>query len=304
MLFPSLIPSICVVSSVRLDARDEHVKNDGAFTARTIERVAGESAGTTMEPAVVIGARRAIGLEQIIQALSTSITQCAEAQQRETNLFWSYLQHLDNQLHQFALYMKRTHRNLSDSLLQQYNFDANTAGAPAEASEETNNTDEPAEEAAIEPAAKVDSEDVEPSDPPKDESAKSETDSSPTEAEDNSEQEREEPPLLTQSKTKKKHIIREEEEEDITEEPSIPILASKRNDKRKAKMATPPTFEDEMDQVYAELVAAAAKVTPTAEQAKQLLAIIAAITAEGQAANTSTLIPPQPVGTNLRQSSK
>ena len=66
LLFPSLITSICVVSGVRLDAKDEHVKNDGAFTARTIERVAGESAGTTTEPATVIGARRAIGLEQTI----------------------------------------------------------------------------------------------------------------------------------------------------------------------------------------------------------------------------------------------
>ena len=74
LLFPSLITSICVVSGVRLDARDDHVKNDGAFTAHTIERVAGESAATTTEPAVVIGARRAIGLEQTIQALSASIT--------------------------------------------------------------------------------------------------------------------------------------------------------------------------------------------------------------------------------------
>ena len=55
-----------LVSSVRLDAKDEHVKNDGALTARTIERIAGESAGVTTEPAVVTGARRAIGLEQTI----------------------------------------------------------------------------------------------------------------------------------------------------------------------------------------------------------------------------------------------
>lgn len=61
LLFISLITSICVVFGVRFDARDDHVKNDGAFTARTIERVVGESAGTTTEPAVVTGARRAIG---------------------------------------------------------------------------------------------------------------------------------------------------------------------------------------------------------------------------------------------------
>ena len=57
LLFPSLITSICVVSGVRLDARDDHVKNDGAFTTRTIERVTGESAGTTTEPAAETGAR-------------------------------------------------------------------------------------------------------------------------------------------------------------------------------------------------------------------------------------------------------
>ena len=91
LLFPSLITSLCVVSGVRLDARDDHVQNDGAFTAHTIERVAGESVGTTTEPAVVIGARRPIGLEQTFQALSTSITQCVEAQQRENNRFWGYL---------------------------------------------------------------------------------------------------------------------------------------------------------------------------------------------------------------------
>ena len=41
LLFLSLITSICVVSGVRLDAKDEHVKNNGALTTRTIERIAG-----------------------------------------------------------------------------------------------------------------------------------------------------------------------------------------------------------------------------------------------------------------------
>ena len=63
LLFPSLITSIYVVFGVRLDAKDEHVKNDGALTACTIERIAGDSTGTTTEPAAVTGARRAIGLE-------------------------------------------------------------------------------------------------------------------------------------------------------------------------------------------------------------------------------------------------
>ena len=75
LLFPSLITSICVVSGVRLDAKDEHVKNDGALTVCTIERIAGEVVRAPFEPADVTGARRAIRLEQRIQALSTSITQ-------------------------------------------------------------------------------------------------------------------------------------------------------------------------------------------------------------------------------------
>ncbi|KAH9679997.1 hypothetical protein KPL71_026363 [Citrus sinensis] len=60
---------------VHLDAKDEHVKNDGALTARTIERITGEVAGAPPEPVAVVGARRVVGLEQRIQALSTSITQ-------------------------------------------------------------------------------------------------------------------------------------------------------------------------------------------------------------------------------------
>ena len=66
LLFPSLITSICVVSAVRLDAKDEHVKNDRALIARTTERIAGEAAGTPSEPIIVTGARRAIRLEQRI----------------------------------------------------------------------------------------------------------------------------------------------------------------------------------------------------------------------------------------------
>ena len=50
-------------------------------------------------------------------------------------------------------------------------------------------------------------------------------------------------------------------------------------------MATPPAFEDEMEQVDAELAVVAARVTPTPAQANQLLVIIAAITAEAQAAH-------------------
>ena len=189
--------------------------------------------------------------------------------------------------------MKRTHWNFPDSLLQQYNFDTNTAGAPAKVIEEATATDKPAEEATVELQAEVDLEDIEPSNPPDEECDKSETESSPTEAEDNSENKHEEPSIPTQSKIRKKHIIQEEDEEDPEEEPSIPVLASKGKGKGKAKIATPLASEKDMEQVDAELAAVAAKVTPIPEQAKQLLAIIAAITAEGQAGDASTLIPPQ-----------
>ena len=45
-------------------------------------------------------------------------------------------------------------------------------------------------------------------------------------------------------------------------------------------MATPPAAKDEIEQVDAELAAAATKAIPTPEQAKQLLMVIAAIIAE------------------------
>ncbi|KAH9792219.1 hypothetical protein KPL71_004032 [Citrus sinensis] len=239
---------IDVVSGVRLDARDEHVKNNGVFTARTIERVAGESARTITEPAVVTRARR-------------------------------------------------------------FNFDTYTTDAPAEASAEATAAEEPAKDTAAEPQVEEESRDAEPFDLPEEEGDKSETDSLPTEAEDNSEKEREEPTIPAQPKTRKKHIIQEEKDEDLEEEPSIPVLASKRKAKGKAKMTTPPASEDEMEQVDAELAAAVTRAMPTPEQAKQLLAVIAAITAEGQAADALTTKPPQqtpsqPNCTNPRKSSK
>ena len=107
--------------------------------------------------------------------------------------------------------MKCTHQNFPDSLLLQYNFDINTASDPVEVSEEATATDEPAEEAAVEPQAEVESEDVEPPNPPEEKGDKSATESSPTEVEDNSENEHEKPSIPTQSKTRKKHIIQEEE---------------------------------------------------------------------------------------------
>ncbi|XP_015384112.1 uncharacterized protein LOC107176326 [Citrus sinensis] len=170
--------------------------------------------------------------------------------------------------------MKRTHRNFPDALLQQFNFYTNTTGALAAASKKAIASDEPGKVAATEPQAAVDSEEAKPFDPPEDEGDKSETDSSPSEAEDNSEKE---------------------------------ILASKGKDKDQAKIATPPDSTDKLEQVDVELAAAvAARAMPTPEQAKQLLAVI---TVEGQATEALTTKPPQqtpsqPIRTSPRKSSK
>ncbi|KAH9801427.1 hypothetical protein KPL71_001026 [Citrus sinensis] len=68
-----LVLFICVVSGVRLHAKDEHVKNDGALTVRTIERIAGEVVRAPFEPADVTGARRAIRMIIYLQALDYEI---------------------------------------------------------------------------------------------------------------------------------------------------------------------------------------------------------------------------------------
>ena len=203
--------------------------------------------------------------------------------------------------------MKHTHPNFPNSLLQHFNFDTNTTCAPTEASEEATATDEPEEEAEQE--EDVESEEIEPFDQPEEEGDKSAIDSSPTEADDNFEKEREEHSISTHSKIRKKHIIQDEEEKDLKDEPCIPALSGKGKGKGKVKIATPLAFKDEMEQVDAELAAAATRVMPTPAEAKQLLDIIAAITAEGQPADASTLThsqqnPRQPARTSSGQSNK
>ena len=149
--------------------------------------------------------------------------------------------------------MKNIHRNFPDLLLQQYNFDTNTTDAPAEASEEATDTEEPEEEATADPQAEADLDDIEPSDQLEEESDKSATDSSPTEAEEDYGKEREEPLVKTSSKTRKKHIIQAGDETELKEYPLIPVLLRK----GKEKIATLLAFEDETEQVDEELQAAA-----------------------------------------------
>lgn len=137
LLIPSLITSICVVFGVRVTTHDERIKNESVITTRIIERIFGESAVAPLEPAVVVWARRVFEVERRIQELSDNITQCAEAQWRENNRFWTYLQHLEDHLHQFAIYIKNTNNNFLDVLLQQFNFGTLTTDAPAKESEDT-----------------------------------------------------------------------------------------------------------------------------------------------------------------------
>ena len=82
LLFHSLATSICLVSGVSITAEDERIKNEGALTTRTIERIVGEFIVATPEPTVVASARTVIGVEMRLQELSDSITQCVEAQRR------------------------------------------------------------------------------------------------------------------------------------------------------------------------------------------------------------------------------
>ena len=195
--------------------------------------------------------------------------------------------------------MKSTHKNFPNLLLQQYNFDTNTTIAPEEAREVAIATDEPEAEAATEPQVEVESEDAEPSDQPEEEGDKSATDSLPTKADEDSEKEREEPSIQTHSKLRKRHIIQEEEEEEPEEKPPIHVLLRK----SKEKITTPLASKDEMEQVEAKLAAAATRVMHTPAKAKQLLDIIAAITAEGQVADASTpTLPQQTPGQPFRTS--
>ena len=87
--------------------------------------------------------------------------------------------------------------------------------------------------------------------------------------------------------SRKKHIIQEEEDEPA-EEPLISVLSRK----GKEKIITPQASDEDAEKIDAEIEVAAVRVTHISTEAKHLLDIIAAITAEGQAAEAPTLAPP------------
>ena len=77
------------------------------------------------------------------------------------------MEHLEDQLHQVAVYMKNTHKNFPDSLLQQFDFGTSATDAPIEVNEDATDADEPKEEAATEPQANADLDVDDQSDQPK-----------------------------------------------------------------------------------------------------------------------------------------
>lgn len=81
---------------MRVEAKDERVKNEGAITARTVERIAVESAAAAtskhLTPAIPerptpTRAEQDLGLEEMIQAISEAAQACVEAQIEENQNF-------------------------------------------------------------------------------------------------------------------------------------------------------------------------------------------------------------------------
>ena len=56
---------------------------------------------------------------------------------KENKRFWTYLQHLEAQKHQFALYIKSKNADFPNSLLQQFNFEEAEETATTEESNDT-----------------------------------------------------------------------------------------------------------------------------------------------------------------------
>ena len=87
-LFLSLIIGICEAFGVKFEASDERVKNKGAITARTVERIVVESTtvATIVHPTIAKG-EQATGFETMMQELNESINACVQAQKEENQWF-------------------------------------------------------------------------------------------------------------------------------------------------------------------------------------------------------------------------
>lgn len=80
LLFPSLITGIYKASGVQFEASDERVKNKGAITARTVERIVVEyTVAATLKHHVAVKAEQATRIETMLHELSKSINACVQA---------------------------------------------------------------------------------------------------------------------------------------------------------------------------------------------------------------------------------
>ena len=91
LLFPSLITSICVVSGVRLGAKDEHVKEWWCPYYTHHRENCWWSCWRPIRTSCCNRSEMSYWVRTENEVLSTNIIQCAEAQQRENNRSWSYL---------------------------------------------------------------------------------------------------------------------------------------------------------------------------------------------------------------------
>lgn len=69
---------------MKFEASDEKVKNEGAITARIVERIAVKSiAAATSEHPAAAKAEQATGFETMLQELNESINACVQAHKKE-----------------------------------------------------------------------------------------------------------------------------------------------------------------------------------------------------------------------------
>lgn len=100
LLFTSLITTICVVSGVKISAKNEKIKNERALMARTVERITGEIVtAAIVEYIVVTRTGKVTCIERKLQELSDSINDCKEANEKKKFFFLNYLMHLEDYIH-------------------------------------------------------------------------------------------------------------------------------------------------------------------------------------------------------------
>lgn len=68
---------------VKISTKKGKIKNEGALTTRTVERIIGETiVVATPEPVAVTRAKKVTGIEKRLHELSDNINECVEAQKK------------------------------------------------------------------------------------------------------------------------------------------------------------------------------------------------------------------------------